>query len=174
MKLPSAFTNDDEQHVNVVIETPKGSRNKYAFDPETELFKLKHILPAGTAFPLDFGFIPNTKADDGDPVDVLVLSEQPIESGALLECRLLGVLLAEQQDQGEEPQRNDRLVAVPLASHDYATYRTIDDLGQQRINDIVHFFSYYHAMENGRFTLLGTQGPDEARTLLKQQQPQEA
>ena len=68
---------DDEQMLRVVIETPKGSRNKFAFNPDERIFELKKVLPAGMAFPYDFGFVPSTKADDGDPVDVLVLMDEP-------------------------------------------------------------------------------------------------
>ncbi|GAB4040926.1 inorganic diphosphatase [Spirosoma gilvum] len=169
MKLPKAFVDEKAGHVNVIIETPKGSRNKYTFDPETELFKLKGILPAGTAFPLDFGFIPGTKADDGDPVDVLVLTEQELVSGCWLECRLLGVLEAEQQDKEGKTERNDRLVAVPLVSHDYGPITTIDDMGEERLNDITHFFEYYNAMKGGKFKLKAYHGPDKAISLVKKQ-----
>ena len=68
------FDADDKQMLRVVIETPKGSRNKFAFNPEEHIFELKKVLPAGMTFPYDFGFVPSTKADDGDPVDVLVLN----------------------------------------------------------------------------------------------------
>jgi inorganic pyrophosphatase len=73
---------DSDQTIQVVIETPKGSRNKYAFDPEQKVFELKKVIPAGMAFPYDFGFIPSTKAEDGDHVDVLVLMDEPAFPGA--------------------------------------------------------------------------------------------
>lgn len=167
MKLPPPFTKDGT-HIHVVIETPKGSHCKYAFDPETELFMLKKTLPAGMAFPLDFGFIPGTKADDGDPVDVLVLTEYPLAVGCLLECRVIGVIQAEQQDKGKEPERNDRLVAIPLVSHDFETIQTIDDMGPSRLNDITHFFKSYRAMSGSIFTPLGNQGADVAIQFIKQ------
>jgi hypothetical protein len=74
---------DDKQMLRVVIETPKGSRNKFAFDPEDHVFELKKVLPAGMTFPYDFGFVPSTQADDGDPVDVLVLMDEPAFAGCL-------------------------------------------------------------------------------------------
>jgi len=83
---------DDNHSVHVIIETPKGSRNKYAFDAEKRIFALKRVLPTGMAFPYDFGFIPSTKADDGDPTDVLVLMDEPAFPGCLLKCRLIGVI----------------------------------------------------------------------------------
>src|ERR1700751_3300977 len=107
------FDEDNEHFIQVVIETPKGSRNKYAFDPEKKIFKLKRVLPAGMAFPYDFGFIPSTKADDGDPVDVLVLMDEPAFPGCLLQCRVIGAIEGEQSDKkGNDKVRNDRIVAI--------------------------------------------------------------
>src|SRR5688500_13414908 len=81
---------------NVIIDTPKGSRNKFKFNEDKGLFKLKHVLPAGMVFPFDFGFLPNTLTEDGDPLDVLILSEAPTFAGCLIETRIIGVLEAEQ------------------------------------------------------------------------------
>src|SRR5271154_6416335 len=87
---------DEKEIIQVIVETPKGSRNKYAFDQEDRIFGLKKVLPAGMTFPYDFGFVPSTLADDGDPVDVLVLMDEPAFPGCLLECRLIGVIQGEQ------------------------------------------------------------------------------
>jgi len=76
-RLEPIVDDDDDEIIKVVIETPKGSRNKYAFDPEERTFTLKKVLPAGMTFPYDFGFVPSTLAEDGDPVDVLVLMDEP-------------------------------------------------------------------------------------------------
>ena len=83
---------DSDATIQVIIETPKGSRNKYAFDVEQKIFELSKVLPAGMAFPYDFGFIPSTKAEDGDPTDVLVLMDEPAFPGCLLKCRVVGVI----------------------------------------------------------------------------------
>src|SRR6478672_5137473 len=80
---------DKEKKVQVIIETPKGSRNKYAWDQDQQIFELKKVLPEGMAFPHDFGFIPSTEADDGDPIDVLVLMDQPVFTGCLVKARLV-------------------------------------------------------------------------------------
>src|ERR1051326_552881 len=85
----------DEKLLNVIVETPKGSRNKYAFDEEIGLFKLRKILPEGMSFPFDFGFVPQTRAEDGDPIDVLLLMEEKAFPGCLVESRLVGVIRAE-------------------------------------------------------------------------------
>src|SRR2546421_8211911 len=102
---------DDNGRVQVVIETPKGSRSKYAFDPDQRAFKLKKVLPEGMVFPHDFGFIPSTEAEDGDPLDVLLLMDQPAFPGCLVEARLIGVIEGEQSEDGKK-ERNDRLLAV--------------------------------------------------------------
>jgi len=81
------FDPNDKQLFRVVIETPKGSRNKFAFDPDEHIFHLKRVLPSGMEFPYDFGFVPSTKADDGDPIDVLVLMDEPAFPGCVLSCR---------------------------------------------------------------------------------------
>src|SRR5258708_40081231 len=106
-----AFDQDEADLVTVIIETPKGSRNKYAYDPEERIFALRKVLPAGMAFPYDFGFVPSTLADDGDPLDVLVLMDEPAFAGCKLTCRLIGVIEGEQGDK-KKAERNDRVVAV--------------------------------------------------------------
>lgn len=167
MQLPPPFI-PDKDHIHAIIETPKGSRSKYVYDPETQFFKLMKTLPTGTAFPLDFGFIPGTKADDGDPVDVLVLTEQGLEMGCLVECRVIGVIEAEQQDKGKEVQRNDRILAVPVVSKNLDHIQTIDDVGTGLLDDLTHFFEYYRAMSGGTFKPLGQKGPAQALALIKQ------
>src|SRR5579862_2843606 len=102
---------DDNDKIQVIIETPKGSRNKYAFDMEQRVFQLTKVLPAGMAFPYDFGFVPSTMAEDGDPVDVLVLMDEPAFPGCLLKCRVVGVIEGEQRENGNK-ERNDRVVAI--------------------------------------------------------------
>src|ERR671939_103970 len=103
----AAFDNESED-LNVVIETPKGNRNKFKYDEERGLFKLSGVLPMGAVFPFDFGFIPSTLGGDGDPLDVLVLMDEPAFTGCLVPARLIGVVEAEQTEEGET-QRNDRL-----------------------------------------------------------------
>jgi inorganic pyrophosphatase len=86
------FDKQDSDLLVVVIETPKGSRNKYAYDPDEHIFELKRVLPAGMAFPYDFGFVPSTLGGDGDPLDVLVLMDEPAFPGCKLKCRVIGVI----------------------------------------------------------------------------------
>src|ERR1700744_1932054 len=97
--------------LQVIIETPALSRNKFAYDPDRGIFALKKVLPAGMVFPYDFGFLPQTIAPDGDPIDVLLLMDEPAFPGCAVKARLIGVIEGEQLD-GKKRIRNDRLGAV--------------------------------------------------------------
>ena len=127
------FDADDKQLFRVVIETPKGSRNKFAFDPHDQIFELKKVLPAGMTFPYDFGFVPSTLADDGDPVDVLVLMDEPAFAGCVLSCRPIGVIEGVQEGK-KDKERNDRIIAVEKDAHSWAGINTIDDLGKELLS----------------------------------------
>ncbi len=157
---------DDKQLLQVVIETPKGSRNKYAFDPEQKIFELKKVLPAGMAFPYDFGFIPSTEADDGDPIDVLVLMDEPAFVGCLLKGRIIGVIEGEEIEDGKKT-RNDRIVAIEQANHSFEDIKQIDDLGRHFVDELKEFFVNYHNLDEEDYRVLGVKGPAEARKLIK-------
>src|SRR6266581_2252320 len=129
----------DKQILRVVIETPKGSRNKFAFDPDQHVFELKKVLPTGMAFPYDFGFVPSTEAEDGDPIDVLVLMDEPAFPGCVLKCRTIGVIEGEQSDK-KTKVRNDRIIAVERDAHSWADIKTINDLGKQFLRELEEFF----------------------------------
>src|SRR6202022_2065200 len=107
---------DDKATIQVIIETPKGSRNKFSFDADQKVFELKKVLPAGMTFPHDFGFIPSTKAEDGDPVDVLAIMDEPAFPGCILKCRVVGVTEGE-RGKKMKTERNDRAVAVKQEKH---------------------------------------------------------
>lgn len=152
---------------NVIIETPKGSRNKFKYDEELGLFKLRKVLPLGSTFPFDFGFLPSTRASDGDPLDVLLLMDEPVFPGCLVEARLLGVLEAEQTEQGQT-SRNDRLIAVAVHSPTHQGMRSLEDLGQNVLDQIEHFFVSYNVMENRQFKPIGRHGPGRAEALIEE------
>lgn len=116
--------------LQVIVETPAKSRNKFAFDPEQRIFALKKVLPAGMVFPYDFGFLPQTEAPDGDPIDVLLLMDEPAFPGCAVRAHLIGVIEGEQLD-GKKKIRNDRLVAVAEANHIYANVRKLSDLPEK-------------------------------------------
>lgn len=167
MKFPKPFVSNSE-HINVIIETPKGSGNKYAYDPETELFKLTMILPWGLIFPMHFGFIPGTKGEDGDPLDVLILMDEPSYPGCHVECKLIGVIKA-QQTEKTGPERNDRLIAASVQSHRYRDLNTIDDLDKYLMDEIINFFTTYNAMKNKQFKVVDTKGPESSIHLVNKQ-----
>src|SRR5205085_8383588 len=128
---------------NAIVETPKGSRNKYAYDEKTDLIKLKKALPAGMVFPFDFGFIPSTIAEDGDPMDILVLTDAPTFPGCLVESKVLGIIKVEQEKKGEKV-RNDRIIGVELNCRMYSSANNIDDLPDGLVKEIVNFFASYN------------------------------
>ena len=159
------FDSDDKQLLRVVIETPKGSRNKFAFDLDERIFELKKVLPAGMTFPYDFGFVPSTKADDGDP-DVLVLMDEPAFAGCVLSCRPIGVIEGEQGDK-KDKERNDRIIAVEQDAYSWADIKTINDLGKEFCRELEEFFVNYHKLSGEQYRVLGLKGPDQARKLVK-------
>lgn len=158
-----------EAMLQVIIETPAGSRNKFAFDPEQEVFALKKVLPAGMTFPYDFGFVPRTKAPDGDPLDVLLLMDEPAYPGCAVRARVIGVIEGEQLD-GKKAIRNDRLVAVAEANHEYANVRKMKDLPKKWIKEVEDFFVNYHKLEGKKYSLLGVRGAKTALRLLRDSQ----
>ena len=157
---------DDKQLLRVVIETPKGSRNKFAFDSQQHIFELKKVLPAGMTFPYDFGFVPSTLAEDGDPVDVLVLMDEPAFPGCVLSCRPVGVIEGEQKDK-KGKERNDRIIAVEKDAHSFADVKTIDDMGNKFEKELEEFFVNYHKLTGKEYRVLAMKGPDQARKLVK-------
>jgi inorganic pyrophosphatase len=151
--------------LNAVVDTPKGSRNKYKYDEKTHVWRLSKVLPLGASFPFDFGFIPSTKGEDGDPLDVLVVTEEPAFVGCVLPALLIGVLEAEQTDKGETV-RNDRLVAVIQTPHNPPIARSLRELDETRLDEIEHFFRSYNEMEGRQFKALARQGVKEAEAIL--------
>ncbi len=158
--------NDEGDTVRVVIETPKGSRNKYAFNEKDKVFELKKVLPAGMTFPYDFGFVPRTKGADGDPVDVLVLMDEPAFTGCVLQCRLIGIIEGQQVDK-KEKERNDRLVAIEQGNHAWANVQHIDDLGKHFIRELEEFFVNYHELSDEKYEILGVKGPNQAKKCIQ-------
>ncbi len=155
-------------NLNVVIDTPKGSRNKFAFDFKIDAYKLKAVLPHGTVFPFDFGSIPGTVAADGDPLDVLVLMDEPVFIGCLVGARLLGVIEAEQTEDGKT-ERNDRLIAVAAESRTNGTLKTLKKLDSKLIGEIEHFFVSYNDARGKKFEPIARKGPAAAERLIKNQ-----
>jgi inorganic pyrophosphatase len=153
-------------NLNVVIDTPKDSRNKFAFDFDRRGYLLKTVLPKGLKFPFDFGSIPGTVAADGDPLDALVLMDEPAFTGCLVEARLIGVIEAEQTKDGKK-ERNDRLIAVAEPSATHAKIESISDLDRTLVKEIEHFFVFYNRERGKKFKPLGRFGPKRATRLVR-------
>ena len=158
---------EESGDLNVVIETPQGARNKYAFDEKLGLFVLKGVLAAGHSFPFDFGFIPRTLGGDGDPLDVLVLMEEAAFAGCLVRARLIGVIEAEQTERDGRTERNDRLIAVAADSKTHSHVRSINDLNETLVDQIEHFFISYNEAKGKKFKPLGRFAGRKAVNLVK-------
>jgi len=150
----------------VVIETPKGSPNKLAFEPRYGTFVLRGVLPAGAVFPFDFGFVPSTRADDGDPLDVLVLMDAPVFPGCVVLARPIGVIEAQQAEDGKT-ERNDRLLAVAANSATHRSIKELSDLSRDLVAQIEHFFVSYNEAKGKRFQIKGHGGKRRALTLVR-------
>lgn len=153
--------------VQVIVETPKASRNKYKLDEQTHRFSLSKLLPEGMVFPYDFGFFPDTRGPDGDPLDVLILCEEPTFPGCQIACRLIGVLKATQKDKGHT-LRNDRLIAVAQASVLHASLTELAQLEPGVLKQIEEFFINYQKVRDIEFTILAHEGAAAARAVLAQ------
>ena len=152
--------------LRAVIETPRGSRNKYSHDSKENLFLLKKVLPAGMSFPYDFGYIPQTKAEDGDPLDVLVLMDEPAFPGCVLQIRLIGLIEAEEKNEGKTV-RNDRLIAVAIQSRAHREVKNLSELGDAFVKDLEKFFETYQKLEGKEFRILGRKDAKEAERSME-------
>jgi len=155
--------------IQVIIETPKGSRNKFAFDAKQNIFTVKAVLPAGMSFPYDFGFLPRTLAADGDPIDVLLLMDEPAFPGIAVRARLIGIIEGE-QTSGKKKIRNDRLIAVAEMNHEYAYLKKLDDLPKKFLRELEEFFVNYHRLQGKEYRLLGCKKVDAAMRMIRKAQ----
>ena len=157
---------ENQSALNVIIETPKGSRNKFDYEPDLDVFELAGVLPEGSVFPHDFGFIPSTLGEDGDPLDVLVFLDQSVPTGSLVSARLIGVIEADQTERDGQSTRNDRLLAVATRAHTHSDVKTVDDLRPKMVEEIEHFFSSYNQTKGKTFQPTGRGGPERALELV--------
>ncbi len=164
-KLPAQL-DSRKRTCRAIIETPKGCRNKFDYDPDSGLFMLGGLLPEGMMFPFDFGFIPSTLGEDGDPLDILVLMDAPAHVGCLIEVRLIGIIQAEQTQDGKT-ERNDRLLGVAIHSYDHADLESIDDVSKTLLSQLEAFFISYNKQRGKKFKVTGTGGTGKAMKFLK-------
>ena len=165
MQLPDTFTKH-KACINAVIETPAKCAAKYSYDEAGGFFKLKKILPAGMFFPFHFGFVPHTKAADGDPLDVMILMDEPAWPGCVVESRIIGILKAREK-KDDKLRRNDRLIATALASERYSRIKEFSKLDAALQNEIILFFNTYNALEEKDFEIIATGNSNEALKTIK-------
>jgi len=158
---------DDSKDLRVVIETPKASRNKYSYDPDCDCMQLSTVLPEGMVFPYDFGFIPSTLGDDGDPLDILILMEAPVVPGCVVRTRLIGGIEAKQKEKGADWINNDRLIAVATHAQTYQTAKTLSDLRPHLVEEIIEFFVDYNKLRGRKFKAGAVVGPRKAEALIE-------
>ncbi|MEL6159349.1 MAG: inorganic diphosphatase [Cyanobacteria bacterium J06627_32] len=147
--------------VNVLIEIPAGSKNKYEFDKDLNAFALDRVLFSSVQYPYDYGFIPNTLADDGDPLDGMVMMDQPTFPGCVIAARPIGMM--EMIDGGD---RDEKILCVPAEDPRYNNVKTLDDVEQHRLDEIAEFFASYKNLEKKEVEILGWKNLDQVQPLV--------
>lgn len=168
-KRAGSHSDQAATEVVVIIETPRGGRNKYKRDKETGRLKLSKVMPEGMVFPFDFGFIPGTKSPDGDPLDVLLMHDEPTFPGCQIDCRLVGVLKAHEFRDGRKSE-NDRILAVATASIQFAKVKEISDLEPTLLRQLEEFFVNYKKAREIRFEITARESARAAYALLESHQ----
>ena len=164
-RLPT-FGEDGVLHV--VIETPKGSPNKYAYSEACGTFQFKTVLPEGMSFPYDFGMVSSTKGADGDPLDILILLDQPAFPGCVLEARLVGVIEADQRESDGTWERNDRLIGVAVKARTHAHITSMSDLRPGMLDEVEAFFAQYNQLAGKDFKVRRRGDAEAALALVRQ------
>lgn len=152
---------DVPEVVNAVIEVPKGSRNKYEYEKDMEAFMLDRVLYSPVTYPADYGFIPKSTYFDGDPMDILVLMEEPTFPGCIIEARPIGIM--GMIDGGD---KDYKILAVPLNDPRYKDVKDINDVPSHLLKEIEHFFSIYKTLEGKTVEVLGWEDADAAKDEL--------
>jgi inorganic pyrophosphatase len=163
INLPT-FAEDGAVHV--VVETPRCSRAKFAYDPKLETFTLTKSLLIGLTYPHDWGFVPSTTAEDGDPLDVMVIHDAATFPGLVLACRIIGILQIRQKSEGKA-ERNDRLFAVPRRSHSEWGVRDVRELSKPIQEELKKFFIATDELEDKKLDIIGWKGPKVALKAIK-------
>ena len=146
----------------VVIEIPKGSKNKYELDKETGLLRLDRVLYSAVYYPADYGFIPRTYCDDGDPLDVLVLAQEPVYPLTIVEARAIGVMRMR-----DEKGSDDKIVAVSVNDPAFADYTDKDQLPSHILREVQRFFQDYKVLEHKKVVIEDLLGPVEAVSIIR-------
>jgi inorganic pyrophosphatase len=149
--------------INVLVEIPAGSKNKYEFDKEMNALALDRVLYASVQYPYDYGFVPNTLADDGDPLDGLVIMDQPTFPGCVIAARPVGMLMM--IDGGD---RDEKILCVPDKDPRYADVKSLKDVPAHRLEEIAEFFRSYKNLEKKVTEILGWQDVDQVLPLVEE------
>ncbi len=147
---------------NTIIEIPRGSTNKYEVDQVTGLIRLDRVLYSPLFYPFDYGYIPQTKYLDGDPIDVLLLISHPTIPGCLVEAKAIGVL-----EMHDEKGRDDKILCVATKDPRYGYRQSIDQVNPHTIKEITHFFAVYKELEEKSVDVIGWTGPEVARDIIQ-------
>jgi inorganic pyrophosphatase len=145
------------QQFNAIIEIPAHSRNKYEIDKETGLLKLDRVLHASVTYPGDYGFVPQTLWEDGDPLDVIVLTRFPLPPMTLVTVRPIGII-----DMIDNGEGDSKIIAVPIGDPLFKEYADIHDMDVHRLQEIIHFFETYKILEKKTVTVTSARGKDAA------------
>ena len=152
---------DAPETVTCVIEVPRNSSNKYEYDPELGIFKLDRVLYSSVHYPGDYGFLPGTLAEDGDPVDVIVLTNSPTYPGTVLRGRPLAFL-----EMSDEKGRDQKILAVPVDDPRYDNNRHISSISPHRLREIEHFFDIYKELEGKTVRVEDWHGIEETHAMI--------
>jgi inorganic pyrophosphatase len=147
--------------INVLVEIPAGSKNKYEYDKDLEAFALDRVLYASVQYPYDYGFIPNTLAEDGDPLDGMVIMDQPTFPGCVIAARPIGML--EMIDGGD---RDEKILCVPVKDPRYTEVKSLGDIAPHRLDEIAEFFKTYKNLEKKVTEILGWKDVDQVASLV--------
>lgn len=148
--------------INVIIECPKGSKNKYEIDKETGLIKLDRAMKTSQDYPFDYGFVPQSLWDDGDALDVVLFTTNPLAPGILVEARPVGIMHMIDGGEGD-----DKILAVPKSDPRFDNVQDLKDLNEYSIKEIKHFFETYKSIENKSVIIDGCEGKDVAHAAVK-------
>ena len=168
MQLHKLPPRDGDGAVRVVVEAPKGCGVKLKYDPRLGAFEYGRVLPLGLTYPYDWGFVPGTRAPDGDPLDALVLTDVPSYPGVVIPCRAIGAVLLDQKGEGGKRERNDRLVLVPMGAERLADFDDAKALPRRAREEIEQFFLDTTFFTQKEARVLGWKGPAEADALVRE------
>jgi inorganic pyrophosphatase len=162
------LTAEGEPSFRCVVEAPRGSPVKFKYDPKHKVFVMGRELPAGQSYPFDWGFLPSTAGEDGDPIDVMIIHDAPSATGIVISAQLIGVLEASQREDGGDPEQNDRFFAVPVGSRRQETLSHVDQLPKRMREELEEFFVTTSSLAHKELRLRGWHGPKRARELVRE------